>query len=278
MSPAWQIRNRLINLDSPVIMGILNVTPDSFYDGGKYSDIDIAFKKAREIVKSGADIIDIGGESSRPGAAQISDKEEINRVIPVIKKIKAYYDIPLSIDTRKAVVAQKALAEGVEIVNDISAMNDPEMKSVVKQFNAGFIIMHMKGEPATMQNSPMDEKNIIDDVSSFLKNKISDAVDSGIGKQQIVIDPGIGFGKTFKANELLINHLDKLKILGSPILIGASRKKFIGARTDSPANNRLAGSIAAHVIAYLRGAIVFRTHDVKETREALTLAQAITCI
>jgi len=271
----WTIRNNIISLKCPIVMGILNVTPDSFYDGGKYVNSDSACEAAVKMEKDGANIIDIGGESSRPGSKPVSVKEELQRIIPVIRKIASVINSPLAIDTQKAEVAFEAINAGASIVNDISAMADPEMAGVVKSSKAGIVLMHKHGEPATMQIAPLDRENVLEDVIKYLKARTIDGVNSGITKEQIVIDPGIGFGKTYAANELLINHIDKLKVLGFPILIGASRKKFIGEITGRKTNERLAGSIAAHIISFFRGAMIFRTHDVKETTDALKVAEAI---
>ncbi len=271
----WSIRDNSISLESPVVMGILNVTPDSFYDGGENINPDVACETAVQMKKNGADIIDVGGESSRPGAKPVSAEEELRRVIPVIEKLSSLINLPIAIDTYKADVAEKAINAGASIVNDISAISDPEMAFVVKKYSAGIILMHKHGDPETMQNNPLNKSDVLECVISFLESRVQQAINSGIKKEQIVIDPGIGFGKTFAANEFLINNIDKLKTLGCPILIGASRKKFIGEITDRMPNERLAGSIAANIISYLRGAIIFRTHDVKETTEALSVAEAI---
>jgi len=272
---SWIIRNNVISLKRPLVMGILNVTPDSFYDGGKYVNTDTAFKAAAQMEIDGADIIDVGGESSRPGSKSISAEEELQRVIPVIEKISSSVKLPVAIDTQKAEVALQAIHAGASIINDISAMADPEMSVVAKENGAGVILMHKYGNPETMQNAPLNRENVLENVINFLRNRTKYAIASGIKKEQIIIDPGIGFGKTYAANEFLINNIDKLKALNFPILIGASRKKFIGEITERKTKNRLAGSIAAHIIAYLRGAIIFRTHDVKETTDALKVAEAI---
>jgi len=256
-------------------MGILNVTPDSFYDGGKYIDPDFACEKAVKMVEDGADIIDIGGESSRPGSKPVEAEEELQRVIPVIRKISSSINLPIAIDTYKAEVALEAICAGASIVNDISSFADPKMSVVAKEHNAGIVLMHKHGEPETMQELPLAKENVLENVIIFLKKATEAAISSGIKKERIVIDPGIGFGKTFAANEFLINNLDKLMVLGFPILIGASRKKFIGKIIGKEADDRLSGSLAAHIISYIRGARIFRTHDVKETRDALKVTEAL---
>jgi len=271
----WSIRENSISLENPLVMGILNVTPDSFYDGGKNINPDIACEAAVQMAKDGAGIIDVGGESSRPGSKPVEVDEELQRVIPVIRKISSSMKLPIAIDTYKAEVAREAIRAGASIVNDISAMADPEMFSVVRESKAGIVLMHKHGEPETMQNAPLDKSDVLKNVIRFLKKRTDEAINSGIKNEQIVIDPGIGFGKTFAANEFLINNLDKLNALGFPVLIGVSRKKFIGELTGKKTDDRLAGSLAAQIISYLRGAKIFRTHDVKETTDALKVAQAI---
>ncbi len=271
----WAIRDNFISLENPLVMGILNVTPDSFYDGGKNINPDTACEAAVQMAKDGAAIIDVGGESSRPGSKPIGVNEELKRVIPVIRKISSSIKLPIAIDTYKAEVAKEAIRAGASIVNDISAMADPDMFSVIKKSRAGIILMHKHGEPETMQNAPLDKSDVLKNVTRFLKERTDEAINYGIKNEQIVIDPGIGFGKTFAANEFLINNLDKLNVLGFPILIGASRKKFIGDLIGKKTDDRLAGSLAAHIISYLRGSKILRTHDVKETADALKVAQAI---
>jgi len=272
---SWIIRNNVISLKNPLVMGILNVTPDSFYDGGKYVNTDAACEAAAQMEIDGADMIDVGGESSRPGSKSISAEEALQRVIPVIEKISSSIKLPVAIDTKKAEVASHAIRAGASIINDISAMADPEMPAVIKKSGLHPFVMHKHGEPETMQNAPLDKENVLENVISFLRNRTKYAIDSGIKKEQIIIDPGIGFGKTYAANEFLINNINELKLLNFPILIGASRKRFIGEITGRKTGNRLAGSIAADIISYFRGAIIFRTHDVKETADALKVAEAI---
>ena len=271
----WNIKGKVIELLHPVVMGILNVTPDSFSDGGKFYSEEKALEHAREMVGQGADIIDFGGESTRPGAKPVQPSEEISRIVPIIKKLSSDISVPISVDTRKAVVACAALDAGASIVNDISALGDPKMAKVVCEYNAGIVLMHIHGKPQTMQKNPLDEKVVVEKVKKELQNRIDFAIQSGIKKNKIVIDPGIGFGKTFKANEVLIKKLDEFLELGFPILIGASRKRFIGEITGQPSEKRLAGSIAVNVIAYQNGASIIRTHDVQETKDALIVADSI---
>ena len=200
----WQIRNKVIDLSQPIVMGILNVTPDSFSDGGKFYSENNAIEHAAEMIEQGADIIDIGGESTRPGSESVAETEEISRVVPIIRKISSEIFVPISIDTRKSKVARAALEAGASIVNDISALGDPEMANVVREFNAGVVLMHIHGEPKTMQKNPLSNKNVVAVVKNQLQQRIDYAIKSGIEKSKIVIDPGIGFGKTFKANEVLL--------------------------------------------------------------------------
>ena len=271
----WRFGGNSIELSRPVIMGILNVTPDSFSDGGKFFTKKKAFVHAEEMIVQGADVIDVGGESTRPGATPVQPSEEIARIVPIIKKLSSDISIPISIDTRKAVVARAALDAGASIVNDISALGDSEMAKVVCEYNAGIVLMHIHGKPQTMQKNPLDEKVVIEKVKKYLQNRIHFAIQSGIEKNKIVIDPGIGFGKTFKANQVLLKNLAELLDLNFPILIGASRKKFIGEITGEHSGNRIAGSIAAHIIAYQNAASIIRTHDVKETKDALMVVDSI---
>lgn len=255
-------------------MGILNVTPDSFSNDGIYLDPELAYKRASQMCEEGADIIDIGGESSRPFSSPVSLKEELSRVVPVIKAIASKLNIPISIDTYKAEVARCALEEGADIVNDISAMRfDDAMASVVAKYNAPVVLMHMKGTPKDMQNNPHYD-NLIAELKDFFASRISFVSSLGISK--IIIDPGIGFGKTFEHNLEIIHRLRELEDLGKPILIGASRKSFIGRICgDIAPEQRLAGSLASAVISVYNGASIIRCHDVKDTVYAVKTALSI---
>lgn len=257
------------------IMGILNVTPDSFYDGDKYSDYKKAVEHAIEMSKY-ADIIDVGGESSRPGSEIVPADVELRRVIPVIKEISKKINIRISIDTTKAVVAEEAINAGASIVNDISAMRfDEKMKDVVKRYSADVVLMHMKGTPKTMQLNPF-YNNVTDEILSFLHERINFAVANGIKREKIIIDPGIGFGKRIEDNLTIIKNLNKFKVLNCPVLIGVSRKSFIGATcNDIPPKERLNGTIASTVISTMNGADIVRVHDVKEIYMALKVVDAI---
>lgn len=257
------------------LMAIVNVTPDSFYDGGRHPDVDTAVADAMAMVEAGADIIDIGGESTRPGATPVSSSEESARVLPVIRSVRRRTELPISIDTYKATVAQAALAEGADIINDVSALTfDSGMADLVASAKVPVILMHMQGTPATMQLDPR-YRDVVAEVRDFLAGRVAFAVERGIERERIIIDPGIGFGKTLDHNLALLRGLPALARLGQPLLIGVSRKGFIGKLLDAKAEERLEGSIAAAVAAVLAGADIVRVHDVKATRNAIRVADAI---
>lgn len=268
--------NKKLNLmKKVVIMGILNLTPDSFYDKGKYSQKEKALARVEEMISQGADLVDVGGESTRPRAIKVSVEEELKRVIPVIDRIKALFQIPVSIDTYKARVAQEAIEAGADMINDISGLRfDPEMKQVVAQYKVPLVIMHIKGTPGDMQDNPCYD-SLMGEIISYLAEGIKIAQEAGIDKEKIVIDPGIGFGKTVKHNLEIIKKLSELKSLGRPILIGVSRKSFIGNILNLPLGERLEGSLAATCLAVSKGARIVRTHDVRETRRVVDLTEAI---
>jgi len=258
-----------------VIMGILNLTPDSFYDKGRYSQKEKALARVEEMIYQGADLVDIGGESTRPGATKISIGEELRRVIPVIDKIKDLFEISVSIDTYKARVAQEAIKAGADMINDISGLRfDPEMRQIVAEYKVPLVVMHIKGTPRDMQDNPRYD-SLMGEIISYLAESIRIAKEAGIDEEKIIIDPGIGFGKTVKHNLEIIRKLSELKSLGRPILIGVSRKSFIGNILNLPLEERLEGSLAATCLAVSQGARIVRTHDVKETRRAVDLTQAI---
>lgn len=267
---------RLLSSDRVVVMGILNVTPDSFSDGGEYADLDRAVERAIAMEKDGAGIIDIGGESTRQDSKVISADEEAARVLPVIKALKGRLRVPISIDTRNSSVASQAIECGAEIVNDVSALShDKDMCDVVGRYGSGLILMHMKGTPQTMQASP-EYDDLVGEIIDYLKRSIEKARSSGVSEDCIAVDPGIGFGKTVEHNLTILNRLDEFKILDKPICIGASRKSFIG-KVLSVANpsDRTSGSLAAAVIAAMKGAKIVRAHDVKETVHAVKIAQSV---
>lgn len=269
----WKCRDRLVELgNSTHVMGILNVTPDSFSDGGKFHQVDTAVEHALRMVSQGAELIDIGGESTRPGAEPVPVDEEIRRVVPVVKALRDASDTLISVDTMKAATARAALDAGADIVNDVSAlMADPEMSEVVKKSGAGVVLMHMRGNPKTMQQE-INYSHVVNEVIEHLKEKLNRAEANGIERSQMMIDPGIGFGKTPEHNLELLNAIPKLSTCGSPILIGASRKSFIGSILGrSQPENRLAGSLGAAAWAALAGAHVLRVHDVLETCDVCRL-------
>ena len=257
-----------------LIMGILNVTPDSFFDGGRFSDCSKAVERCIELEADGSDIIDIGGESTRPGAAEITVDEEIARTVPVIRAVAERVRIPISIDTRKAPVARAALEAGASIVNDISALGDPEMAAVTAAHGAAVVLMHMQGTPETMQKAPR-YKDVVREIKAFLESRICHATKNGIHERGIVIDPGIGFGKTLAHNLEILRRLYEFTELGPPLLVGPSRKSFIGAVTGADVAARLSGTTAAVVASILKGAGIVRVHDVHEIRQAVDIVDAI---
>ena len=257
------------------LMGVLNVTPDSFSDGGQFLDSGKAIERGVKLVAEGADIIDVGGESTRPGAQPVSVEEEIGRVIPVIRGLRARIQVPLSIDTYKVEVARRALAEGADIVNDISAMRlDARMASLVADEKVPVVLMHMQGMPRTMQLSP-DYMDVVGEVTEFLRLRAQAAVDAGVDPAAIVIDPGIGFGKSLEHNLTLLRDLPVLGSLGFPVLVGVSRKTFIGKILAADPEHRLEGSLAAACIAVWGGARIVRVHDLQQTFQALRIVDAI---
>jgi dihydropteroate synthase len=255
-------------------MGVLNVTPDSFSDGARFLDPDIAVFRGLEIAEEEADILDIGGESTRPGSDPVPPDEEWKRVGPVIEALGRKLDIPISIDTRRAVVAKKALHAGASIVNDVSGLRDPAMLELLARSGAGAIVMHMLGEPRTMQENPR-YSDVVGEVRGFLEGRIRAAVAARIPREAIAVDPGIGFGKTADHNLELIRNLDRIAGLGQPVVIGVSRKTFLGWLGGGEVGERLPASIAAAGIAVVQGAHVVRAHDVLETVRAMRLAWAL---
>ncbi len=258
----------------PSVMGIVNVTPDSFSDGGVNFRADDAIASARRMVEEGAAIVDVGGESTRPGAEPVSAEEELGRIEPVLEQLSG---LPVSIDTAKAAVALRALELGAELVNDVTALRgDPDLGGVVAESGAYLCLMHMQGEPRTMQSDPRYD-DVVSDVKAFLEERLRVAVDAGIDEEAVCVDPGIGFGKTVEHNFELIRRLDEIAALGRPVVVGFSRKSSLGRILGDPeaTTGPLSASIAAAVTAYERGATILRVHDVKEHVEALTAAQAV---
>ena len=256
-------------------MGILNVTPDSFSDGGMYLSVEDAVARGLEMDAEGAEILDVGGESTRPGSLPVPEEEEMRRVIPVIRGLASKTNAVISVDTTKASVANAAVAAGARIVNDTSALaDDREMAAAVRASGAAVVLMHRRGSPATMQEAPQYEA-LFDELLAELTGRIDAAVSAGIDRERILVDPGIGFGKRLCDNLALHRHLDRLRILGRPIVFGPSRKSFIGSLTGAPPKGRAFGTAAAVTAAVLRGAHVVRVHDVKEMREVVEVAYAI---
>ena len=259
----------------PLIMGILNVTPDSFTDGGKFLDTNTAVDHAMDMIADGADIIDIGGESTRPFSDPVSEEEELSRVISVIQKLREKTDTIISIDTTKSLVADNACSVGADIVNDISGLSfDSNMVNTVIKHDCPVVLMHIIGNPKTMQENP-SYNNLISDITNHLLDRANFALKKGIKKHNIILDPGIGFGKTIDNNFNIINNIDKLNDLGYPILIGASRKSFIGKTLNVDENNRIEGTIVSNIIALDRGCKIFRVHDITEAKRSLIIGNKI---
>jgi dihydropteroate synthase len=274
---AWQLRDRVLYPGAPpLVMGIVNVTPDSFSDGGRFASAEAAVAHALELARQGADLLDVGGESSRPGAEPVAADEELARVVPVVRALAGRTAVPLSVDTTKAVVARAALEAGASVINDITALQgDPGMAGVVRAFGAGLILMHMQGTPQTMQLAPA-YADVVAEVTAFLEARLQAAADLGIAARQVVLDPGVGFGKTAEHNLRLLANLGRLGRLGRPVCLGVSRKGFLGRLLGRPPGQRLAGSLAAacHALAR-RAAQIVRVHDVAETRDAVVLIEAL---
>ena len=266
--------NFLKDLDRPVIMGILNVTPDSFSDGGQYNRPELALQQAFRMIDEGADIIDIGGESTRPGADAVSVDQELERVIPVIESLRKDSDVAISIDTSKAVVMREAVRAGAGMINDVAALAGEGAIETAATSGVPVCLMHMQGEPRTMQQSPEYPRGVVQEVTEYLLQRVEVAERAGITRDNLVIDPGFGFGKTLQHNFQLLEGLAQLQSIGLPILVGMSRKSMIGNLLGVGLEERLAGSLAAAVLAMERGASIFRVHDVAETRQALMVVSA----
>jgi dihydropteroate synthase len=255
------------------LMGVVNVTPDSFSDGGRYLDAEAAVRHGEKLASDGAEILDVGGESTRPGAVEVDEAEELRRVEPVVEALAG--DATVSIDTSKLAVAEAALDAGASIVNDVTALRrDPQIAALCGDRGAGVVLMHMPGNPRTMQDNPV-YGDVVDEIKAFLVERIEAATAAGVAEERIWLDPGIGFGKTVEHNLELLRRLAELRELGRPLLIGASRKSFIGRIDGSEVDDRLGGSIASSVLAAAEGADVLRVHDVAETAQAMRVAEAI---
>jgi dihydropteroate synthase len=260
-------------LERPLVMGVVNVTPDSFSDGGRFFGAQAAVDHARRLAGEGADILDGGGESTRPGAAPVSEAEELDRVLPVLEALKDL-DKPISVDTRRPAVMKAALAAGASMINDVRALAEPYAHEAVARTGCAVCLMHMKGEPATMQREPRYD-DVVGEVKAFLAEAVRKARFAGIGADRIVVDPGFGFGKTAEHNLTLLRNLDQFASLGVPLLAGLSRKSTIGRITGRPMDERLAGSLAMALLALEGGAKILRVHDVKETRDVVAVWQAV---
>ena len=269
------MQRKLLCSEKPLIMGVLNVTPDSFSDGGKFLDSKTAVSRALQMVEEGADIIDVGGESTRPFSQRVSTCEELKRVIPVIEAIRANSNVVISVDTYKAEVAKEAHDAGADMINDISALVfDPDMAETAAALGMYVVMMHMKGTPEDMQTDPHYE-DVLGEVSQFLKARMMAAVDRGVKEENIILDPGIGFGKRVEDNLRIIKGLRVLKDLGRPILVGTSRKTFIGKVTDSPVDDRTEGTLASVALSIWNGADIVRVHDVGKARKVAMFVDAV---
>lgn len=262
-----------LDLNCPIVMGILNVTPDSFSDGGIYNRYDYALKHVASMVNHGAAIIDIGGESTRPGASEVSLQQELDRVIPIIEAVTDRFDVWVSVDTSKAVVMTEAARAGAHIINDVRSLHEPGALEAAAETGLPICIMHMSGQPKTMQQTP-DYKNVVVEVKQYLSDEIERCEAAGIAKNRLIIDPGFGFGKNLVHNYQLLAKLNEFHALGVPLLVGMSRKSMIGELLDVPLEERLIGGIACAVIAAMQGAQIIRAHDVKETVQAMKIVQA----
>jgi dihydropteroate synthase len=257
-----------------LIMGVMNITPDSFSDGGKLNSLELALTRAERMISDGVDILDVGGESTRPGAAPVELNEELDRVIPVIECIKSNFDIPVSVDTSKAEVMRSAAQVGVDMLNDVSAFSDPKALRVVAESQLPVCVMHMQGEPRTMQEKPMYD-DVVQEVATFLSVVIKKCIAAGIESNKVIIDPGLGFGKNLEHNLKLLAAVPQLKMLGHPVLIGGSKKSLIGHLLQREIDERMPASIALAAQAALNGAAIVRVHDVKETYDAVRMVEAV---
>ncbi|CAH6781630.1 dihydropteroate synthase [Vibrio chagasii] len=266
--------NKTLVLDRPHVMGILNVTPDSFSDGGKFNSLDNALQQAERMVQAGVSIIDIGGESTRPGAPDVSLEEELARVIPAIKAIRAKFDVWISIDTSKAEVMRQAVEAGADLINDVRALQEPGALQVAADANVPICLMHMKGQPRTMQANPSYD-DVLQDVEAFLQERVEACEAVGISKDQLILDPGFGFGKTIEHNYHLLAHLEKFHSLGLPVLAGMSRKSMIFKLLDKVPADCMVASVTCATIAAMKGAQIIRVHDVEETLEAMKIIEVM---
>lgn len=273
-TPTFLCGGRQLDLNNPHVMGVLNVTPDSFSDGGHFVSVEKAVEHALRMEDAGAAFIDIGGESTRPGADPVTVEQELARTIPVIQALSSRTDCLISIDSSTPEVFNEAAAAGAHLINDVRALQRAGALEAAAESGLPVCLMHMQGDPKTMQDRPTYE-SVVDEVLGFLKERIEACNAVGIGLDKVMIDPGFGFGKTLEQNLLLLHHLDKFDVLGSPLLVGMSRKTMIGTILDKPVDQRLIGSVAVAVMAFERGASIIRVHDVEETVDALKVASAV---
>jgi dihydropteroate synthase len=267
-------RNRTLDLTKPIIMGIVNVTPDSFSDGGNYNSVEDAFKQAMRLIEEGAGILDIGGESTRPGAPDVALQEELQRVIPVIKRIRAASDCVISIDTSKAAVMEAAIEAGADIINDVRALQEPGALEVAAEYSdVPVCLMHMQGQPRTMQTNPTYE-NLISDINQFFEERVLTCSKAGINQNRIILDPGFGFGKTLTHNFEILEKFNAFSTLGLPLLAGLSRKSMFGQLLNRETSERVAASLAGALLCAQKGAHIIRVHDVKETADVIGVWQA----
>ena len=264
---------KILSLSRPAVMGVLNVTPDSFSDGGRYLQLDAALRRAEAMVEEGAALIDVGGESTRPGAPPVSVQEELDRVLPVVERLAREMPVPISVDTSKPEIIREAARAGAGLINDVRALRLPGALEATVASGLPVCLMHMQGEPGTMQQQPA-YADVVAEVLAFLTERVCVCESAGIAHERILVDPGFGFGKTLDHNLALLRHLDRFTDLAAGILVGVSRKSMIGALLNAPVGERLSGSLAAAVIAFWQGANIIRTHDVRETVQALCVCAA----
>ncbi|MFQ0993138.1 dihydropteroate synthase [Gilliamella apicola] len=269
-----RFQNQIMDLSFPQVMGIVNMTPDSFSDGGNYNNLDDAMRRVDSMIQAGASFIDVGGESTRPGAAEVSVEEELDRVIPLVEKIARYFDVWISVDTSKPQVITESAKVGAHLINDIRALTEPGAIEAAAKTQLPVCIMHMQGDPKTMQNAPHYQQDIYQEVDQFFTQHINRCINAGIERQKIILDPGFGFGKTLQHNYRLLAKLKNFHHFGLPLLVGMSRKSMIGQVLNVPPQERMIGSVSCAVIAAMQGAQIIRVHDVKETFDALRIVQA----
>ncbi|MBI1883092.1 MAG: dihydropteroate synthase [Chlamydiae bacterium] len=269
----WKIKGRSLSLQKPLVMGILNVTPDSFYDGGRHFTFERAVEHGLRLAQEGADVLDMGGMSTRPGSVALDGQEEAERILPVLSVLSSRLSIPISVDTCQSSVARMAMDAGASIVNDVSGLRDPEMISVIRDFQAGLVLMHMRGVPQTMQENTYYD-SLLDELHEFFRERLHFASENRLDPEQVVIDPGIGFGKNAQQNLELLKNLESFKEI-APLVIGVSRKSFVGTVLNRPVEERLAGSLGCVAASYYHGASIIRVHDVQATKDVLKMLEEI---